>query len=85
MSAVRPPSTPHRGIDRQKRLDGASGQVLWLDGAGDALQFTAGAPFRLLLFAGPPLREPVVAHGPFVMNTEAEIAAAFADYRAGRF
>jgi quercetin 2,3-dioxygenase len=31
------------------------------------------------------LREPVVAGGPFVMNTEAEIAEAYADYRAGRF
>ena len=40
---------------------------------------------RFLLFAGVPLREPVVAYGPFVMNTEAQIKEAFADYRAGRF
>jgi quercetin 2,3-dioxygenase len=42
-------------------------------------------PLRALLFAGRPLGEPVVAHGPFVMNTEAQIEQAFADYRAGRF
>eukprot|EP00048_Salpingoeca_helianthica_P012357 m.178841 g.178841 ORF g.178841 m.178841 type:complete len:308 (+) comp15362_c0_seq1:1224-2147(+) len=40
---------------------------------------------RLVLFAGPPLREPVVAEGPFVMNTHAEIAQAHSDYLAGRF
>lgn len=38
---------------------------------------------RLLIIAGRPLREPVVQHGPFVMNTDEEIHEAFADYRAG--
>ena len=41
-------------------------------------------PMRALLFAGRPLHEPVVARGPFVMNTEAEIEQAYVDYRAGR-
>jgi quercetin 2,3-dioxygenase len=31
-----------------------------------------------------PIDEPVVGQGLFVMNTEAEIAQAFADYRSGR-
>ncbi|HYT42578.1 MAG TPA: pirin-like C-terminal cupin domain-containing protein, partial [Methylomirabilota bacterium] len=30
-------------------------------------------------------RQPVVAHGPFVMNTENQIAEAFSDYKAGLF
>ena len=38
---------------------------------------------ELLIAAGRPLREPIVQRGPFVMNTEAEIQQAFADYRAG--
>jgi redox-sensitive bicupin YhaK (pirin superfamily) len=37
----------------------------------------------VLLAAGRPLGEPIVQRGPFVMNTEEEIAQAFADYRAG--
>jgi hypothetical protein len=40
---------------------------------------------RLLLVAGRPLNEPIAKYGPFVMNTQEEIARALRDYRAGRF
>ncbi len=55
-------------------------------GAGDTLPLQAGAQgARLILVAGRPLREPVVRHGPFVMNTRQELMQAFIDYQEGRF
>ncbi|MCC7073169.1 MAG: pirin family protein [Deltaproteobacteria bacterium] len=42
-------------------------------------------PCGLLLLQGAPLGEPVAWHGPFVMNTPAELEAAYRDYHTTRF
>jgi redox-sensitive bicupin YhaK (pirin superfamily) len=40
---------------------------------------------RFLLWTGQPLHQPVVAYGPFVMNTKEQIDEAFTDYKNGLF
>lgn len=55
-------------------------------GDGDAVSAVAGSEgARFVLIAGSPIGEPVVQHGPFVMNTREEIMQAFRDYSAGKF
>jgi redox-sensitive bicupin YhaK (pirin superfamily) len=56
-----------------------------LDLEGDTLDLGAETDALVVFGHAAPLGEPVVAHGPFVMNTREEIAAAIDDYRAGRF
>ncbi|KAJ3110806.1 hypothetical protein HK100_002899 [Physocladia obscura] len=40
---------------------------------------------EVLILQGKPIGEPVVSHGPFVMNTREEIVQAFSDYRRIQF
>jgi len=52
---------------------------------GEAVEMVAEADSVLLFGHAEPCNEPVVAHGPFVMNTRDEIMQAVRDYQAGRF
>ena len=77
------------GTFGENKIVAEKGQAMQLDSAVEAemssIQVTANEKLRLILFAGEPLKEPVVAYGPFVMNTEEEIHQAYRDYQEGKF
>jgi redox-sensitive bicupin YhaK (pirin superfamily) len=73
-------------------LDGGEtlrdGQLALLDRgeAGEAgVAIAADADSTLLVLSGEPIDEPVVAYGPFVMNTVEEVQDAQRDFAHGRF
>jgi len=55
-------------------------------GSGDRLKVKSeGVGAQFIVLAALPLHEPIVQHGPFVMNTHAEIEQAIDDYQNNRF
>ncbi len=60
-------------------------QLVVLSKEGDALVLSAQTEVKALLLAGQPLNEPIVGHGPFVMNTTQEIRQAIVDFNSGQF
>jgi len=67
-----------------------AGQLAVL-GSGDDVYVAANATqesrypnLEVIVLGGRPIREPIAWAGPFVMNTRAEVIAAFDDYQAGR-
>lgn len=66
-----------------ERLDAFGGAVL--AGREPVAIEAAEGDAELLLLQGRPIGETIAQHGPFVMNTRAEIQQAFADYQRTRF
>ena len=64
---------------------GGAMNLIELHDDGDEVALEAAADTLLLFGHAKPFREPVVAHGPFVMNTREEIVQAIRDYQAGLF
>lgn len=60
-------------------------QVATLSSEGTRVHIEAGSDAKILLLSGEPIDEPVVGHGPFVMNTQQEILQAIADFNNGKF
>ena len=71
------------GLNGAYRLHDAEG--VRFEPGGDGVAIEADADATVLLLEGEPIDEPIAAHGPFVMNTRAEIREALEDFRSGRF
>ena len=64
-------------------VDAQTGMELRCD---EDIELINGPDFaEILVLQGRPIAEPIAQYGPFVMNTEAEIKQAFADYRQTEF
>ncbi len=61
------------------------GQLALFERDGRQLTLESNDQAKVLLLSGEPIDEPIVGHGPFVMNTEQEIHQAFADFQSGKF
>jgi redox-sensitive bicupin YhaK (pirin superfamily) len=65
----------------------SAGTIIWFDAqpaAGSLTLETAGLA-RAVHYSSPPIGEPIIARGPFVMGSDAELEEAFADMQSGRF
>ena len=60
-------------------------EVIRFERNGSQVRIHADSDSTLLVLTGDPIKEPVVGHGPFVMNSEAEIRQAVDDFNRGRF
>ncbi len=52
---------------------------------GETFIIEANENSVVLIMSGKPINEPIAAHGPFVMNTKAQLTEAFNDFNKGKF
>jgi len=61
-----------------------AGSFARLDPRGTQIELESAEGATLLVLSGQPIDEPIVGHGPFVMNTAREIQQAIVDYQMGK-
>ncbi|AHE98668.1 pirin family protein [Thioalkalivibrio paradoxus] len=75
----------HGNVRINGQQEAGNAQLVLLDRAGDGVELQAESDSTVLVLHGEPIDEPVVGHGPFVMNTPEEIREAVRDFNSGRF
>ena len=63
----------------------AANHLALFENSGEEFSIKANDDAVVLILSGQPINEPIVPHGPFVMNTKEEIYQAFEDYNMGKF
>ncbi len=75
--------TGHVTLNGGQAAGEAEAVLLSREGADASIHADGDA--TLLVLTGEPIDEPIVGHGPFVMNTQEEIRQAIDDFNSGRF
>ncbi len=70
-------------VEVEGKKAGESDLVIF-DRSGESITLKTNTNSHLLVMSGAPIDEPIVGRGPFVMNSQEEIAKAFEEYRNGR-
>lgn len=60
-------------------------EMVLLSREGSGMKIDADGDATVLVLTGEPIDEPIAGYGPFVMNSEAEIRQAIADFNSGKF
>jgi redox-sensitive bicupin YhaK (pirin superfamily) len=69
-------------INGERKLE--KEHLVVFDKAGESFTIKVSQKAKMLILAGEPINEPMISHGPFVMNTTDEINQAIDDYQAGK-
>ncbi len=67
------------------KTSAGAGELVLFANDGESLTLTAAEDAHVILLSGEPIHEPIVQHGPFVMNTVQEIQQAIYDVESGKF
>src|SRR5258706_2532207 len=74
-----------KGRVRAGASSAGAGELVLFANDGGRVELFAEEDAHVIVLAGQPLGEPVVAYGPFVMNTVEEIRKAILDVNSGKF
>lgn len=71
------------GADDGQKASVGPAQAVAVRGGPDTITLDAVQPAAALILSGPQINEPVVTHGPFIMNDASQIEAAIRRYQSG--
>lgn len=84
-SFIRARFAPPRALHGERAISPTQLAVFEREAGEIRIRNTGSGTAELLLLSGLPIDEPIAAYGPFVMNTQAELAESIREYNAGKY